>query len=852
MYGLSVVGKTYNPSTYEISLFTATGKVIDIISCGIRYWPNGSSDSITLTVDALACALWDGTQFTSETVIIPFFLLESVSGATVDNSYFSYVEGKETIFNTGISDFTEDLEKSGVLVRKCKCPDLFWEDNFKERESVPSDFLMCYPMSDPSDPSTYDNTKLIFIKEAGATFISPSYQQPVGSSGVTGPQGAPGAPGVPGAPGSDGGNSLVFILGDKINPGEFSVNNNDLTINDSIKLNPQHTNSLDIKSWLEGISERDILKILDKNNHNILAIYTVNSNVLIEDEGAVIITGTFYTIALTLITGSGSLSPGESYIISYTKSGPLGPTGATGGTGPMGSTGSTGVSGSALLSGSGEPEDALYEVYPNVNDFYLNGDNGDVYIYSSEEEPISWKLRYNIKGPTGETGATGATGETGPTGATGETGPTGPTGPSGATGVGVVSASKNASGDVVFTFDNGATANVGPVPSGADGATGSTGPTGGGVTGATGPTGLSGATGVTGATGSTGGIGPTGATGYGITGPTGGGVTGATGPTGATGYGVTGTTGATGSGSTGATGVTGATGITGFTGATGVTGVTGVTGATGATGSGETGATGDVGPTGATGNIGPTGSTGITGFTGATGITGEIGPTGVTGATGSNGATGETGPTGTDGNTGATGSTGLTGETGPTGPIGYTGSTGPTGSGFNSITNASNNRILTSDGTSNSANAESNLTFDGNVLNVLSSSGTGEVLKVGEVSSGVPIFSVAQEKYIKLQSLIVNNLSSNSDIFTIADTSGGAAFYDYYIYSSSSYYRAGTIIAVWNSTANTVEYTETSTPDLAGSTAPVVFNLSIQSNNVVLTAVISSGTWNIRLGVRLI
>ena len=99
MYGLSVVGKTYNPNTYEISLFTVTGKVIDIISCGIRYWPNGSSDSITLTVDALACALWDGTQFTSETVIIPFFLLESVSGATVDNSYFSYVEGKETIFN---------------------------------------------------------------------------------------------------------------------------------------------------------------------------------------------------------------------------------------------------------------------------------------------------------------------------------------------------------------------------------------------------------------------------------------------------------------------------------------------------------------------------------------------------------------------------------------------------------------------------------------------------------------------------------------------------------------------------------------------------------------------------------
>jgi hypothetical protein len=807
MYGLSVVGKTYNPNTYEISLFTATGKVIDIISCGIRYWPNGSSDSITLTVDALACALWDGTQFTSETVIIPFFLLESVSGATVDNSYFSYVEGKETIFNTGISDFTEDQEKSGVLVRKCKCPDLFWEDNFKERESVPSDFLMCYPMSDPSDPSTYDNSKLIFIKEAGATFISPSYQQPVGSAGVTGPPGAPGAPGAPGSDGADGGNSLIFILGDKSNSGEFSVTNNDLTINDSLILNPSHSNSLDIKNWISGIGERDIIKILDKNNHNIIAIYTVNSNILTEDTGPVILTGTFFTINISLIIGDGSLITGEYYIISYTKSGPIGSTGATGATG----SGGTGPTGSYLLSGSGDPYEALSGIIgpePRYGDFYLDGDNGDVYIYENDEGATGWILKYNIKGPTGPTGPIGPTGATGPTGSTGPTGATGSTGIgiTGPTGVGVVNASKNASGDVIFTFDNGATANVGPIPSGADGATGSTGPTGGGVTGATGPTGV---------------------TGIGITG-----ATGESGPTGATGNGITGPTGSTG---TGSTGTTGSTGITGATGPTGI----GITGPTGITGTGTTGATGITGTTGATGITGATGSTGTIGHTGPTGI-GETGATGITGATGSTGDLGPTGPTGNTGFIGATGATGLTGSTGPTGP------------GFNSITNPSNNSVLTSDGTSNSANAESNLTFDGNVLNVLSSSGTGEVLKVGEVSSGVPIFSVAQEKYIKLQSLIVNNLSSNSDIFTIADTSGGAAFYDYYIYSSSSYYRAGTIIAVWNSTANTVEYTETSTPDLAGSTAPVVFNLSIQSNNVVLTAVISSGTWNIRLGVRLI
>ena len=44
--------------------------------------------------------------------------------------------------------------------------------------------------------------------------------------------------------------------------------------------------------------------------------------------------------------------------------------------------------------------------------------------------------------------------------------------------------------------------------------------------------------------------------------------------------------------------------------------------------------------------------------------------------------------------------------------------TGSIGTGFNSISNYSNNRILTSDGTSNTANAESNITFDGSSLTV--------------------------------------------------------------------------------------------------------------------------------------
>jgi hypothetical protein len=49
---------------------------------------------------------------------------------------------------------------------------------------------------------------------------------------------------------------------------------------------------------------------------------------------------------------------------------------------------------------------------------------------------------------------------------------------------------------------------------------------------------------------------------------------------------------------------------------------------------------------------------------------------------------------------------------------GPAGTSGTSGVGFNAISNYSNNRVLTSDGTVNSALAETNLTFDGNLLNV--------------------------------------------------------------------------------------------------------------------------------------
>jgi hypothetical protein len=134
---------------------------------------------------------------------------------------------------------------------------------------------------------------------------------------------------------------------------------------------------------------------------------------------------------------------------------------------------------------------------------------------------------------------------------------------------------------------------------------------------------------------------------------------------------------------------------------------------------GATGATGEKGDVGDTGSTGTTGPTGTTGATGVTGEKGDVGATGVTGEIGLTGPTGSTGLMGSTGSTGTTGATGEKGATGATGDTGATGATGATGPGFSTVANAGATRVLTSDGTSNAANAETNLTFDGTTLSTL-------------------------------------------------------------------------------------------------------------------------------------
>jgi hypothetical protein len=79
---------------------------------------------------------------------------------------------------------------------------------------------------------------------------------------------------------------------------------------------------------------------------------------------------------------------------------------------------------------------------------------------------------------------------------------------------------------------------------------------------------------------------------------------------------------------------------------------------------------------------------------------------------------GATGVSGTSGSSGSSGTTGSSGSSGSSGTTGSSGSSGSSGTGFNTVQDPALSRVLTSDGTSNGAIAQSGLTFSANQLTI--------------------------------------------------------------------------------------------------------------------------------------
>ena len=118
--------------------------------------------------------------------------------------------------------------------------------------------------------------------------------------------------------------------------------------------------------------------------------------------------------------------------------------------------------------------------------------------------------------------------------------------------------------------------------------------------------------------------------------------------------------------------------------------------------------------------------------------------TGAQGSTGPTGAQGAVGSTGAQGATGSTGPTGAQGATGPTGAQGAQGHQGTAGS-STTINGNTNNYVVTATGTANTLQGESNLTYDGTNLQLITDANSEGIKSISNGNS-YPIFELDSDR----------------------------------------------------------------------------------------------------------
>ena len=105
------------------------------------------------------------------------------------------------------------------------------------------------------------------------------------------------------------------------------------------------------------------------------------------------------------------------------------------------------------------------------------------------------------------------------------------------------------------------------------------------------------------------------------------------------------------------------------------------------------------------------------------------------------------------------------------------------------------------------------------------------------------------EKYN--QSTVSPTLTPGTTIITTIPTSSGcSANFDYCITESGGAMRAGTVKAVWDNT--TAGYTDFSTRDIVSSTSDFEFTVDVVGSDVRLNAVISSGSWSVKVSTNIL
>ena len=135
-------------------------------------------------------------------------------------------------------------------------------------------------------------------------------------------------------------------------------------------------------------------------------------------------------------------------------------------------------------------------------------------------------------------------------------------------------------------------------------------------------------------------------------------------------------------------------------------------------------------------------------------------------------------------------------------------------------------------------------------------SDTDNVLTV-QNGSGTDTFKVQGDGKVTMVGPLIMNTSQSTGITTgtsslisFTASAGNSCYFDYNVLGVTNQRRSGTVMAVWDGT--NVQFTDTSTPDLNGSTTGIEFNVSIITGNVTLQSNVTSGTWTIKTGLRII
>jgi hypothetical protein len=291
-------------------------------------------------------------------------------------------------------------------------------------------------------------------------------------------------------------------------------------------------------------------------------------------------------------------------------------------------------------------------------------------------------------------------------------------------------------------------------------------------------------------------------------------------------------------GSQGEQGTFGAQGEQGNNGSQGEQGTFGAQGE-----QGTFGAQGDQGNQGEQGTFGAQGEQGNNGAQGEQGNQGEQGIFGAQGEQGTFGAQGEQGNQGEQGTFGAQGEQGNQGEQGTFGAQGEQGTFGAQGE----QGNQGEQGTFGAQGEQGTFGAQG----EQGTFGAQGEQGTfGAQGEQGTFGAQGDQGNQGDQGPAYANTATITSQSANYVVFSYADTYAKAVFIDYYVTNGSSHSRSGTITGVINSSANTVNFTDTSVDDLGGDTSGIAFSLAITSNQLELTAVITAGTWTGVVGIR--